>query len=319
MMKILIYSNGRPASVKALQFAARLARPLHAELAVITIRSETHAIEPSPPLGCLTTLSDASQLPPGLQVLAHARNVLADEGLLDSNDSVQIRTTAHGSMFTCQTTDGRRIPFHVCFGHMVETINHEIDRHHYDLLVVAPPRRGRLGKMMLGDTTRKLILNVHTSVLIVRNGQADHRFIVCADGSVAAKRQFPMLKHLLPAIPPPLEFAFVQTPTADEATLKTATHCLHDAEQWASGCDKAVKIHHLQGDNPAKVIATLAGDDAVIIVGGSLRHDLYRRLRGSLAIQLLARTNASTLVVKSLPEDYPGDYQDADSCHEIFS
>jgi hypothetical protein len=44
--------------------------------------------------------------------------------------------------------------------------------------------------MMLGDISRKLVLDLHRSVLITRGGRPNSRFLVCADGSAAAKRQF---------------------------------------------------------------------------------------------------------------------------------
>ncbi|RTZ95738.1 MAG: hypothetical protein DSY90_12545 [Deltaproteobacteria bacterium] len=317
-MKILVYSDGQPASVKALQFAAQLTQSLGADLSVITVRSETHAIEPLPQVGAWTDLADFSQLPSGLQVLAHARNILSEEGLVTGKDKVQIRELPNGHFFICQDMAGRSIPFYVCFGHILETINHEIAQHHYDLLIVAPPNRGRFHKMVLGDITRKLVLDAHTSILFVRQGRANSRFIVCADGSVAAKRQFPMLKMLLPAISPALEFVFVETPDTDETTVQTATHCLEEARKWVTGCDKPVKVHYLKGEKPAKVISSMAGEDAVIVVGASLRHDVYRRLRGSLPIQILSLAAASTLVVKALPEEQPGDLFDPDSCKDAF-
>ena len=81
-MKLLVYSNGSPSSVKALHFAAHLARALDAEMAVITVRSGTHATEPSPPFGQDVDLTDRQHLPSGLQILSHAVDVLCDEGLL---------------------------------------------------------------------------------------------------------------------------------------------------------------------------------------------------------------------------------------------
>ena len=313
-MKILVYSDGQPSSVKALQFAARLVQSLGADLAVITVRSGTHAIEPLPPYGRQIELADASRLPPGLQVMAHARQVLADEGLFNRQAVVQVRELPNGHLLACHTTDGRRVPFYVCFGHMVETLNHEIEKHRYDLLIIAPPPRGRLHRLILGDISRRLVLDVRTSVLIVRGGRADSRFVVCADGSAAARRQFPMLKRLLPAILPPLEFICVRTMAADDEAVQNAHHCLEQAEQWLTACGKTFKVHRLEGERPVQVITAIAGPEAVIVVGASLRHDVYRRLRGSLPIQILSHTAASTLVVKALPEDSPGDLHDSKTC-----
>jgi len=306
-MKLLIYSNGSPSSVKAFHFAARLASKLDADLAVITVRSGTHATEPPPPFGQEVDLTDHQHLPPGLQVLAHAVDVFCDEGLFVRQDigAVRIRELPNGHLFVCRSAAGKRVPFYVCFGPMIETLNHEIDQHHYDLLVIAPPQRGRLHKMMLGDTTRKLVLDLHTSVLIVRGGSANGRFVVCVDGSAASRRQSAMLKHFLPAIGPPVELVWVRTPDCDETATEIAEHCLERAQQWMTAGGKQYKILRLEGERPAETIASFAGENAVIFLGASLRHDMYRRLMGSLAIQILDRTASSVLVVKGLPEDNP--------------
>ncbi len=306
-MKLLIYANGTPSSDKALHFAAQLARKLDAEMAVITVRSGTHATEPPPPFGRDVDLADRLHLPSGLQVLAHALDVLCEEKVFHRQDAgvVRISELPNGHLFVRQSRDGKRVPFYVCFGPMIETLNHEIDNHRYDLLVIAPPQRGRLHKFVLGDTTRKLILDLHTSVLIVRGGRADSRYVVCVDGSAASKRQSAMLKHFLPAIGPPVELVWVRTPDCGEQGVETAENCLERARQWMLDGGKQFEILRLEGELPAEVISSAAGENAVIFLGASLRHDLYRRLRGSLAMQILSRSPSSVVVVKGLPEDHP--------------
>ena len=306
-MKILVYSNGSPSSVKALQFAARLARKLDADVAVITVRSGTHAAEPPLPDNRDIDLSDHRQLPTGVQILVHAMGVLSQEGLLEPPDSktLHLSELPNGHLLICRSTTGRRIPLYVSFGPMIETLNHEIDRHQYDLLVIAPPRRGRMHKIVLGDTTRKLVLDLHTSVLIVRGGGVHDRFVVCVDGSAASRRQSGMLQRFLPAVEPPVEIVWVRTPDQDDAGTQIAEHYIESVRLWMAGSGKAFRTLCLEGENPAEVIVEAAGDDAVIVLGASLRHDVYRRLRGSLPMQILSRTGASVLVVKGLPEADP--------------
>jgi nucleotide-binding universal stress UspA family protein len=306
-MKLLVYSDGGASSERALHFAAQLVERIEAELTVITSRSGTHAIEPQPPFGQPVDLSDSRQLPPGLQILSHALSVLEAEGLIDgpSSRNVRISELPNGHFFVCQSRSGKRIPFYVCFGHLVEALNHEIDLHQYDLVIIAPPRRGKIHKMILGDTMRKLVLDLHTSILIVRGGGALSRFLVCADGSTASKRQSSLLRRMLPAIGPPVELVWVRTPGCTEAEAEMAEQCFRRAQEWMAAGGKQFKLLRLQGAEPAGVIASAAGEDAVIFLGASLRHDVYRRLVGSLPMQILAASAASVLVVKGLPEGDP--------------
>jgi nucleotide-binding universal stress UspA family protein len=306
-MKLLVYSDGGPSSRQALLFAAQLTRKLEADLAVITVRAGTHAIEPLPPFGQEVDLADRQHLPSGLQVLAQALDALCDDGLIDRQDSrkILIRELPNGHLFVCQSRTGSRIPFYGCFGPMIETLNQEIDAQRYDLMIIAPPPRGRLHKIVLGDTTRKLVLDVHTSVLFVREGRPDSRFVVCVDGSTAARRQLGMLKRLLPVITPPLELIWVRTPQCDAAEAQAAERYLRNVEKWLTAAGRPYKIHRMEGARPDETIASAVEDDAVIFLGASLRHDIYRRLMGSLPIQILARTRSSVLLVKGLPEGDP--------------
>ncbi len=306
-MKILVYCDSSALSERALHFAARLERKLEVELAVITVRSGTHAIEPPPPFGAQIDLADTGHLPPGLQVLAHAVDVFCAEGLLDRDGArkARVRELPNGHLFVCTSKKGKRIPFYVCFGHMMETLNHETDIHGYDLLIIAPPRRGRLRRMVLGDTTRKLVLDLHTSVLIVRRGRTQGRYVICVDGSTAATRQLGMLKRFLPAISDTLEVIWVRTPEDDADTAQAAEAHLRNLENWLAEAGRPCDIIRAQGERPADVIAQAAGDESVILLGASLRHDVYRRFVGSLPMQILTRTSASVLLVKGLPEGDP--------------
>lgn len=313
-LRLLIYSDGGPDSIRALRFGAGLARRTNADMAILTVRSGTHAIEPHPPFGEALDFSEHRQLPAGLQVMARALDVLGQEGLLDRRDPVELRELSRGYMFACQAVNGKRIPFYVHFGYMIDVLNREIDRHHYDLLIVSPPRRSSLRKWVMGDTTRKLMLDVHTSLLFVRGGHPQSRFMVCADGSPAAKRQFPMIRRILPAISPPLQLICIQTPDSDTASVREADHCLEQAGQWLTACGKQVEVVRLQGEQPARTITAMAGEDAVIVVADSLRHDLYRRLVGSMATRILALADASVLVVKGLPEGDPDVLEDQKVC-----
>lgn len=313
-MKLIVYTDGGPTANKALAFAAQWVRQLQAELAVITVRGETHAMETPPPLGREVPPSDWERLPGGLQILTNAARQLAEEGLLVLPAGITVRETPHSHFFACPSPDGRKITFHECFGPFIEALNREIDRYRFDLLIIAPPPRSRLRRLFLGDTTRKLALELHTSVLIVRGGTPESRLVICADGSASGKRSFPLLRHLLPSIQQPVEFLWVRSPNVSADAVAQAEHCLTQAEQWLQTCGKTSRVTQIENAHPADAISTAAGADALVVIGASLRHDVYRRTLGTLPMRLLARTQASVLLAKAPPEADPGTYQGRFAC-----
>jgi nucleotide-binding universal stress UspA family protein len=314
MTRLLVYTDGKPDALRALQFAAKLKRRLDAELSVITVRSGTHAAEEPPPVGIKLTADQRTKLPQGLQILLHAASVLVDETVLAPIDTIKIRDISQGYMFFCDGTADERIAFYECFGHFVEAINKEVDEHGYNLLIVAPPRRGRLGNLVAGNTTRELALDLNTSLLVVHGGGPDSRFLICADGSPSSRRIFPMLKQLLPAIRQPVDILYVRLPDAEPQIVAAAESCVQEAGRWLSGCQKIGAVNVRESSSRADTILEAAGEASIIMMGGSLRHDVYRRMVGSLPMRILDRTPSSVLIVKQLPEDDPDFMKEPFSC-----
>ena len=314
MMKILVYTDGKPAAAKALEFAAELKKRVESELAVITIRSGTHATEELPPVGVDFPLADRDSLPKGLQFLVDAIDVFESTGLMHAPQSIRIQDIARGHLFVCRSGDDDRIAFYENFGHFIDTLNHEIDRHRYHLVVVSPQCLGRLQRLVQGDPVRKLALDLHTSVLVVRGGGPDSHYMVCADGSPSAKRQFPLLKEILHGIRGGVDLVWVQKPGISGEEIQVAEECLQQAWRWLDNCDRTGTIHRLEGDSPAELILDRAGDSSVIVLGASLRHDVYRRMLGSLPMQVLSKSQSSVLLVKLPPEAETDFLKDSFSC-----
>ena len=301
-MKILVYLDGKSDSQKVLSFAAALKIRLGAELAIITVQPGTQAIEELPSLGVSLPLRERDRLPAGIQTLAGALETFIENGLLVPQPSITIKDIPLGHLFTGTTPAGERIPFYECFGPLVETLNRFIEEHQVHLLILSPPRRPGLSGLLAGDVSRNLVLDLHTSVLFVRGGGPDDRYVVCADGSPSSRRVFPFLKHLLPAVKDPLEILWVKRPEAGEEAVQAAEECLVHADEWLRNCGKTPVLRQLQGARPADLILQTAGRQAVILMGASLRHDLVRRLKGSLPLEIIAKTEASVLLVK-LPHE----------------
>jgi nucleotide-binding universal stress UspA family protein len=301
-VKIVVYTDGKPPAAAALRFAAALCTRLRAEMSVLTARSGTHAMESPPPLGVMLPREQWSTLPAGIRILTGAVEVLTEVGFLASPATIKIREAPSGYLFTAPTTAGQKVPFFEHYGDLVEVLNEEVAEHRYDMVLLASPPRDRVGRFLQGDVTRRLALNLHTSLLVIREGDVDSRFLVCADGSPSARRLFPLLKQLLPAIGGNVDVMFVQVPGIPKAEVDMGNECVEKARAWLDSCGKPGELLRPEGKRPEKVIVETAGDRSIVIMGATLRHDLHHRMRGSLPLQVLRETRSTVLLVKVPPE-----------------
>ena len=313
-MKILTYMTEQSRGFAVLNIGTDLSKRLDAEITFLTVRAGTLATEEPPPVGVEVSLGERRGLQPGIQVLVQAMKQLIERGFLVPQESINIREVRNGYLFLGSTVAGDRVPFYERYGHLMEALNHEVDEHHQDLVVIAAPRRSRLGRFVAGDKARKLVLDLHSSVLLVRGGDLDSRFLVCADGSPSARRLFPLLKQVLPAIRGPVDIIWVRRPEATEEEIAAGNECVQRARAWLDRCGKEGELLLTEGDRPEEVILEAARNDSVVVTGASLRHDVHHRVRGSLPLQVLAKTESSLLLAKLPPEVDTGFFQELDNC-----
>jgi nucleotide-binding universal stress UspA family protein len=313
-LKILAVVDAKPAAAGALKAAAVLSERLRAELGVMTVRSGTHATETPPPVGVDIPAGDRQKLPVGIQILLKASDALVEAGLLAPVDRIKLRDVPHGQLFFAQKTTGDRVLFSERFGNLIDELNHEIAETHYDLVIIAAPRRGPLGRFTPLNVPRRLALDLHASFLVVRGGTPDGRYLVCADGSPSSRRIFPFLQKLLPAIRSTIDLVCVQQVEPDPKDVEQAEHCLHMAREWLARCGKSVKISRLQGAKRFQPILEAAGDNSVIVMGESHMHDVRRRTLGSLPLKVLSRTDSSFLMVKQPTDPDPEMFEGAFTC-----
>jgi nucleotide-binding universal stress UspA family protein len=313
-LKILVAVDRKPASDAAVQAAAQIAGRLSAELAVITVRPGTHATETPPPVGVDIPAIDRLSLPDGIRILLQAADTLAASGYLNPVTRIRLRDLPYGHVFSLHKASGERMLFSERFGSLVDELNHEIAENQFDLVVIAVPRRGPLGRFAPMNIPRKLALDLHCSFLVVRGGMPDDRYVVCADGSPSSRRIFPFLKRLLPSIRGRIELVCVQKPTPDPQDVAQAEHCLTLASAWLARCGKDIRVLQLQEVRRFRAILETAGRDAIIVMGESHMHDVRRRTLGTLPLKVLPRTEASFLLVKQPTEPDPEMFDESFSC-----
>ena len=300
-VKILIYLDDKTATERVLRIGTALSVKLEAEITFLTVRSGTPATEEPPPIGVDLPMERWHELQPGIQVLIQAMKELISAGFLLSQD-INIRAVRNGYLFLAETPSGSRVPFYERYGRLTEVLNYEVDEHRHDLVVIAVPRRSGLGRFVPGERGRSLVLDLHGSVFLVRGGDLHSRFLVCADGSPSARRLFPLLKQLLPATQESVDLIWVRQPGLTHEEIRQGKEYLEGARAWLDRCAKKGNLLLREGDRPQDLILGEARDNSVVVMGASLRHDVHHRVRGSLPLQVLSKTESSLLLAKLPPE-----------------
>ena len=313
-MKILTYKHEKTAVEKVLRIGIELSQSLGGEICFLTARSGTPATEEPPPVGVEIPWEQRAELQPGIQILTQAMEILTKNGFLAEQNGIVIRAVRNGYLFLGSTPSGRRVPFYERYGHLLEVLNYEVDQHHHDLVVVGAPRRQGFGRFVSGDRANQLARELHASVFLVRSGDLDSRFLVCVDGSASSKRLFPLLNQILPAVSGQVDIIWVRQPDATEEELRAGGDCARRARDWLDRCGKEGRLLLHEGDRPHELIVEEAGDESVIVMGGSLRHDVHLRMRGSVPLQVLAKTESSVLLAKLPPEADADFFETLDTC-----
>jgi nucleotide-binding universal stress UspA family protein len=292
------------------EFAARL----RAELGVISVRSGTHAMEEPAPVGVEIPAGARPTLPPGIRNLMEAADVLVASGVLAPFKTIKLRDVPHGHIFFGLKTNGERMLFCERFGGLVDELNEEIAENQYELVIIAAPRRGALGRFAPMNVPRRLALDLHCSFLVVRGWTADARFVVCVDGSPSSRRIFPLFQKILPAVTGPIDLICARRPDDPRAESEQAEHCLAQAGEWLRRCGKSVRVLQPEGKKRFELILEAAGSESVIVMGESHMHDVRRRTLGTLPIKVVARTDSSFLLVKQPTEPESEMFEETFAC-----
>ncbi len=306
-MRITIYHDDSELSLAALRTGVNLAARLGQPFTILTARPGTDPIEEEPDYGVDLERSSWDTLPPGLHLLAQALQEIEAMGLVEPVDKITPLEEPNGErVFFAQTTAGQALRFTVRFGDPFDAIQSELytqDESDYTLLVIADPGKKGIHRMFTSNLAHRVCLDMMTSVLAVKGEHLDETVFLCADGSSWARRAYPVLNWMLPALRGQFKVIGVTLTQAEEVLKETCEECAKRARAWLAGEDKDTEVLIRDGEDPAQIIIDEAGDDAIIVMGASMRSELSKRLLGGVSMSVLENSKASVLLAKALPAD----------------
>jgi nucleotide-binding universal stress UspA family protein len=306
-MKITIYHDDSELSLAALRTGASLAARVGQPFTIVTARPGTAPIEQQPEYGEEVERASWEALPPGLNLLSQALQEIEALGLIEPVDKITPQEEPSGErFFYVQTIAGLSVRFTLRFGDPFDAIQSEIytqNENNYSLLVIADPGKKGIHRMFTSNLAHRACLDLMTSVLAVKGEHLDDSVFLCADGSSSARRAYPVLNWMLPALPGPFKVIGITLVQADEVLKETCEECAKRARAWLASEDKETEVLIREGEEPAQIIMDEAGDEAIIVVGASMRSDLSKRLLGGVSMSILENSKATVLLAKALPDD----------------
>ena len=306
-MRIVIYHDESELSLAALRTGVNLAARLRQPLTIMTARPGTDPIEQQPEYGEDLARADWETLPPGMSLLAQALEEIETMGLVEPVDKITPQVEPSGErVFFAQTISGQSLQFIVRFSDPFDAIQSELytqDESEYTLLVIADPGKKGIHRMFTSNLAHRACLDLMTSVLAVKGEHLDNSVFLCADGSSSARRAYPVLNWMLPALPGQFKVIGVTLTQADEVMKETCEECAKRARAWLAAEDKETEVLIREGEEPAEIIIEEAGDGAIVVMGASMRSDLSKRLLGGVSMSVLENSKASVLLAKAMPAD----------------
>jgi nucleotide-binding universal stress UspA family protein len=205
--------------------------------------------------------------------------------------------------FRLPTDAGGEVTFEVHFAPPLKAIEQTVGHDGHDLLVIADPGKRGLHRVVTTNLAHRAALETMVSVLAVKGDHLDGRVVLCADGSKSARRAFPILRPLLPAVGDQVDVLGVRERRAEAIIKETCVVCAERARGWLTAAGKRSEVVIREGERAEEVILDEVGSDSLLVMGASLRSDLARRLQGSVPLRVMERGLSSVLLAKCLPEE----------------
>lgn len=207
---------------------------------------------------------------------------------------------------------------HIVHGGTCETITSQAEQIHADLIVLGAHRgRGAVADLMGTTVERVLRLSAKPILLVKKQNSLDYqRIIVAVDFSVASRHALEFTLKMFPAAEilavntwgwrrKPLEIAAAQSPEQYEAHRFALKGLVRETQEAVGQADHGKRnvVEILEAGLPEVIIPEMASERVadLVVVGTHAKSDLTRFLLGSVAEEIMRRTQTDILAVPPPP------------------
>jgi len=177
------------------------------------------------------------------------------------------------------------------------------DEKHADIIVMGRRARSDLARMLVGDSTAKVIGLASCSVLVLARGtrMPESRILVATDGSRLGDAAAFSAVRLAQVCRLPLTAVSVIAPDHQDEPRREAQAALERVEVAAREAGLEIEIRAEVGRRPDEVILEVAQDCGadLLVLGSHGRTGLSRLLMGSVSERVLGQAQCPVLVVKA--------------------
>ncbi|AHE97117.1 universal stress protein [Thioalkalivibrio paradoxus] len=177
------------------------------------------------------------------------------------------------------------------------------DEKHADVIVIGRRARSDLARLMVGDSTAKVIGLASCSVLVVPRGtqMPEQAILVATDGSRLGDAAAYSAVRLSRRCSLPLTVITVTPPDGTQEQRAEADAALDRVRKAAETEGIRIDARHEQGRRPDEVITAAAAQCQadLIVVGSHGRTGLSRLLMGSVSERVIGNARSPVLVVKA--------------------
>lgn len=299
-MKFLMCTDGEEDAEAAIRFGGRLAKEMNADVSVLHVRRPISSSERVQLTATRKKLSSWDLDIPGVDYLTRAREILDEVGLTQVPLSKEKHSRAFEGGVQGATelylvgAGGENVRLRLREGDPVEQILEEAQVGDYDLIILGSHGRQGIGSYFVGSTALRVADLAACSVLIAKNIQQDHNFLLCTDGSELAEKAEIAGAEMARVLGAKVTILSV---AEEESRREEALQSARRAEMILAQMGIEAKLKVRVGPPSQEIIAE-AKDHDIVVMGASGSSAVRKFFLGSVPLKVMEYGACPVLIVR---------------------